>query len=178
MKKAALLYFFFVTIFSIAQDTYVLSTASNLQIVGTSSIHDWMVTAEMIEGSLKLTNGVPETIKFQVSAIDLKSERGATMDNKMHHALKAEEHPQITFELTEIKNSNTLLGIMVIAGVSKPVSVKVAMNIEKNSFSIIGEQPINLLDFEIEPPTAMFGQIIVGDVVTVKFDLVFEKTDH
>jgi hypothetical protein len=34
---------------------------------------------------------------------------------------------------------------------------------------------IVLQDFTIEPAKAMFGQIIVGDEVTVNFDLIFSR---
>jgi polyisoprenoid-binding protein YceI len=45
----------------------------------------------------------------------------------------------------------------------------------------IEEKPLNdlkkiaLEDFGIKPPTAMFGQIVVGDTVVVKFELIFDS---
>ena len=44
-----------------------------------------------------------------------------------------------------------------------------------NTIKIKGEKVIKLQDYDIEPPSAMFGQIVVGDEVVVKFDLVFAQ---
>jgi len=175
MKKVTLIYFLFLSTLSVAQEHYALSSESTLQIAGTSTVHDWVVAAEVLEGSLRRSSGIIEAIKLEVSVHDIKSERGATMDSKMHKALKADQHPKISFELTETKNHTTLVGTIMIAGVAKPTAIDVEIGIEDNNLSITGEQQIIFQDFGMKPPTAMFGQIIVGDTVTVKFNLVYKR---
>ena len=49
------------------------------------------------------------------------------------------------------------------------------MVLEGTSMKLKGAKEITLQDFSMTPPTAMFGQIVVGDKVTVNFDLVFVK---
>lgn len=93
----------------------------------------------------------------------------------MHTALKKEEHPKISINLNEVKNSTNLMGTINVAGQEKTVEIPVKMNTDNASLKISGEYAITLQDYDIEPPTAMFGQIIVGNDVTVKFDLVFSK---
>lgn len=175
MKKAVLLLFLSVACIGLAQETYTFSSDSKLTIDGTSTIHDWTVVANSMTGSVTAEESVPKTIEFEVSVAEIISERGATMDKKMHDALKKEEHPKISFNLTEVKNSTNLKGNLNVAGQEKAVEIPVKMNADNESLKISGEYAITLQDYGIEPPTAMFGQIIVGNDVTVKFDLVFSK---
>lgn len=174
MKKILLLVFLGFSLTGFSQ-TYTLSSESKVTIDGTSTIHDWTVTAHKMDGNLEVQEGTPTQINFEVSVADIISERGATMDKKMHNALKREEHPKVIFELQEVKDASTLFGTMLIAGVEKSVEVNTEVASEEDLMTFKGSKKIILQDFEMEPPTAMFGQIVVGDEVTVNFDLVFKK---
>lgn len=158
-----------------AQDNYTLSAESKLTIEGTSTIHDWTVTANTMEGALKADGMAPREIDFQVTVADIKSERGATMDKKTHNALKFESNPKVIFTLKEVKNESSVVGTLSMAGKKKEVEIPAKIVASGGTLKISGEYPITLLDWDIEPPTAMFGQVIVGDDITVKFDLVFTK---
>ena len=175
MKKVVLLLFLSAAFVGIAQETYVISTDSKLSIDGTSTVHDWTVLANTMTGGATAEIGLPKTIEFEVPVAEIQSERGAAMDKKMHAALKKEEHPMISFNLTEVENSDNLKGKLNIAGQEKTVDIPVEINTDGSSLKISGEYAITLQDYGIEPPTAMFDQIIVGNDVTVKFDLVFSK---
>ncbi len=158
-----------------AQETYTLTADSKLTIDGTSTVHDWTVTANSMQGIVKAEGAAPKEIDFQVDVVDILSERGATMDNKMHTALKKEEHPKVLFILKEVKGQGTVSGTLTIAGNSNDVDIESKISSSEDVLKISGEKKIALKDFDIEPPTAMFGQVIVGDDVTVKFDLVFKS---
>lgn len=175
MKKVIALFFLSFAFIGFAQEAYTLSPDSKLTIDGTSTVHDWTVLANSISGSITAEEGLPKTIEFEVSVADIQSERGAAMDKKMHAALKKEEHPKISFNLTEVKNTTNLAGKLNIAGQEKAIEIPVKMNADDGSLKISGEYAITLQDYGMEPPTAMFGQIIVGNDVSVKFDLVFSK---
>ncbi len=164
------------SLYSTAQTRYILGKESKLTIDGTSTVHDWKVTANTMEGSLKSNGITPKEIDFQVIVADIKSERGATMDKKMHAALQKEAHPKVMFVLKEVKSESILVGTLTIAGHSQEVEIS-GMIIESadDTIKISGQYPIALKDFQIEPPTAMFGQVIVGDNVTVTFDLIFKQ---
>ncbi len=157
-----------------AQETYKLSPKSTLTVDGTSTVHDWTVTANTIEGELIWDGKEPKSIDFQAVVADMKSERGATMDTKMHNALKKDEHPKIRFVLKEVKNGSLLSGILSMAGNTQNVDIESKLDMATGIAKISGQKKIVLKDFDIEPPTAMFGQVVVGDEVTVKFNLVFE----
>jgi len=175
MKKAVFLLFLSVACIGLAQEMYTFSSDSKLTIDGTSTVHDWTVLANSMTGSVTAEQGLPKTIEFEVLVAEIQSERGGAMDKKMHTALKKEEHPKISINLNEVKNSTNLMGTINVAGQEKTVEIPVKMNTDNASLKISGEYAITLQDYDIEPPTAMFGQIIVGNDVTVKFDLVFSK---
>jgi len=166
---------FCISLTTIAQEAYTLSPDSKLTIDGTSTVHDWTVSANTLEGSLISEGTSPKEIDFQVVVADIKSERGATMDKKMHAALQRESHPKVLFALKEVKNESTLVGMLTIGGNSQDVEITSKIDTSEGIVKISGEHLIALKDFNIEPPTAMFGQVIVGNDATVKFDLVFSK---
>lgn len=157
------------------QDTYVLSEKSKLTINGTSTVHDWTVTAHTMSGMVAVEENAPRELTLEVAVGAIKSERGATMDKKMHAALQKDTHPKVGFSLKEAKEEGLLSGTLAIAGHEQDVEIATTTNFSDDSVAMIGEHRIALKDFQIEPPTAMFGQVVVGNEVTVKFDLVFEK---
>lgn len=158
-----------------AQEGYSLQDDSTLKINGTSTIHDWTVAAEQLNGKLTADGNAPKSIEFDVVVEGIKSERGPTMDNKMYDALKKDEHPKINFTLKEVKNLSVLVGTLTIAGNSENVEIPVTLDHKGDNVKLSGKYGIALADFGIEPPTAMFGQIVVGEKVEVEFDLNFSK---
>ncbi|MEZ4969561.1 MAG: YceI family protein [Flavobacteriaceae bacterium] len=181
MKNTLFVLLSFLCFAGYAQESYTLSKESVLKINGSSTIHDWIVTANAMKGSMNMESGVVGNMLFQVEVAQIKSERGAAMDKKMHAALKMEEHPEVIFKLQEIKkisdseNTFQLHGKLTIAGVEKAVDIRSQFQEADGSYVFKGSKEIKLQDYNMEPPTAMFGQIIVGDNVTIDFDLVFTK---
>lgn len=176
MKNILTLLFLGFGLVALAQETYSLSDESSLTIDGTSTLHDWTVTANTMNGAVKADGSSPKEIDFEVVVADIISERGATMDKKMHDALKKEDYPKVFFKLTEVKDQSIVVGTLNIAGQEKTVEIPVKMDASEGALKFKGEQKITLQDYGMEPPTAMFGSIVVGDDVTVKFDLIFVKS--
>ncbi|QCW98772.1 YceI family protein [Aggregatimonas sangjinii] len=158
-----------------AQESYTLSAESVLTISGTSTVHDWEVAANSFMGSLTADGDQVNDLKIEVPVVGIKSERGPTMDNKMYAALKAEAHPSVYFSMKGVTDPNAMHGMLTIAGVEKEVEIVVNMLQEEGKMSVSGAQDLRLQDFGMEPPTAMFGQIVVGASVTVSFDLAFVR---
>jgi polyisoprenoid-binding protein YceI len=181
MKNTLFILLSFLVLAGYAQESYTLSKESVLKINGSSTILDWTVTANSMKGSMKVKAGVVNNLLFQVEVAQIKSERGAAMDKKMHAALKMEEHPEVSFKFQEIKktadseNTFKIHGMLNIAGVEKAVEITSEFQEVGGKYMLKGSKEIKLQDYDMEPPTAMFGQIIVGDNVTIDFDLVFAK---
>lgn len=160
---------------SFNQTEFILSKESLLTISGTSSAHDWEVVVSQFTGGLKIKENIVQYLRLEVPVANIKSERGPAMDNKMYKALKKEQHPEISFALRAINEESHLSGVLTIAGVSQNISIKGKVIQEANRVQLKGNHKLVLQDYNIEPPTAMFGQIVVGNEITIVFNLVFEK---
>ncbi|MEH6681452.1 MAG: YceI family protein [Sediminicola sp.] len=162
-----------------SQQNYVLSEGSILTVQGTSTVHDWTMELDKMKGYLKWENGIPKSIFFEAQVADLQSERSAIMDSKAREALKIKEHPMITFESVQGSvqqpeiNICTLPGEISIAGTAKKISITSKIKKGRESILLEGSCTILLQDFNIVPPTAMFGSIVVGDVIMVHFNLLY-----
>jgi len=98
----------------------------------------------------------------------------------MYSALKKDTHPQISFLLTQpvtIKGPGkvSVTGNVEIAGVIRPMTFDLNLTWADNALHLQGSRSTKLSEFEIEPPTAMFGQIETGDDITVELDLFFVR---
>jgi len=168
---------------------------SKAVIEGTSNIHDWNADVPDVYGEMKadknfIKKSLPKvgdelaevTLRFKVATID--GGKGDIMNNKIYAAFKEEEHPEIVFKSTEpakvtaVDKENNKFKVMAkgevsMAGVSKLVTIQ--LDGSKNAdgkLTFKASQDINMRDFEIDPPSALFGQIVTGEKVTVVFDLV------
>lgn len=179
---------FFALVQAFPQESYKVLPASSIEISGTSTLSNWVVKSSQVSGEMTFDAGLkrngPEVIKSARVVVDvssIKSEKGETMDNKMYGALKHDSYPQIAFVLTNPldlpKGASKLSasGNVNLAGVTKPLIFDLEVRREKDAFRFQGRKTLKLSDFDIEPPTAMFGQIETGDEIVVSLDLLYGK---
>lgn len=165
-----------------AQSFKLSNSDSSLSIFGTSSLHDWEEVAETYSGTISIDKNNESLIKsleVTVQAESLKSGKGA-MDKNTYKALKTDKYKNITFSLTEVKettdkgNGNYAVkvnGNLTIAGTKKSISLPLDLKIDGNSLSIVGQKKMKMTDFNVDPPKALLGTITTGDEITVKFNL-------
>jgi hypothetical protein len=174
---------------SIQSQTVKLQSSSDIIVEGTSNIHDWELNAEKKSGSAVLESedgkiiGI-KSLELTILAEGLKSGKGG-MDKNTYKALDTDKHKNIEFKLNQVKDfksisadnySVTGVGTLKIAGKSKQVPVNFNMKIiNGDSVKISGEKSLDMTDFNIDPPTAMFGTIKTGEKVTIKFNTNFSK---
>ena len=196
LQKIAFIALCFVLVYDIGvgqtQKLNVFNEETTMSVSGTSTLHDWTSEVDTIIGFVevgekllkkgKVKNGdVIPSVNIVIPVKAIVSPRGATMDKKTYAALKSEEHPEIKFSLmdskiTSVDGSTFQLGAtgdLTIAGVTKNVSFPVEGKIiseEKLGFS--GEYKLNMVEYDMDPPSAMFGQIETGEEVTIKFELI------
>ncbi|UZR94509.1 YceI family protein [Chondrinema litorale] len=167
------------------QDNYkVDNDNSTMTVSGTSTLHDWESDVENKTVTFTAnTNGDQVTInnlELNVEVASIKSGKGA-MDDKTYEALKESKFPNITFKLSEpvtVNKSGTVVakGVLNLAGVKKEIAVNGNITVDNNAqIAIKGSYKINLNDYNITPPTAMFGTIKTGEEITVGFDLNLTK---
>ena len=169
------------------QDNYQLDNNSTVKINGTSTLHDWesVVENKEITFSASVKDGVVtiEKLSLSVEVASIKSGK-EVMDNKTYEALKESDYPNITFLLNEplTVNSNgkaIAKGTLSLAGVKKEVEVEGNAKANNNAqIAIEGSYTLNMKDYNITPPTAMFGTIKTGEEITVIFDLSLTKAPN
>lgn len=171
------------TAFAIAQDAYKVQKAS-VVLNGTSSLHDWEMKAEGFSCTsvFQLENNKVEQVKSLTLTIPvqtLKSGKGA-MDKNAYAALKLEAHKQITYTITSSTvQGNKIIcnGNLTIAGVTKPMQVESTCTINAdNTIVCKTSKKFKMTEFNVEPPSFMFGSVTTGDEITMAFDLTFKKS--
>ena len=166
-----------------AQEQYRVSDQSQVVVRGTSTLHDWESRVEEVEGAgtFIIENGTLKevhSLRVSFKAKSLKSGKDK-MDKLTYDALKADEHPAITFTFAELTSRQgdqlEAKGKLEIAGQSREVNVTGAVTIKDRNIVITGSHPVLMTDHGIEPPTAMLGAIKTGDEVTVNFEIALAQ---
>jgi polyisoprenoid-binding protein YceI len=166
-----------------AQDAYKVLKAKVL-LTGTSTLHDWEMKAEAFtcNSLFQLENNKVSQVKSLTLTIpvkSLKSGKGA-MDKNAYSALKADEHKQITYVITSSKvvgNKIICEGNLTIAGVTKPMEVESICTVNAdNTIVCKTSKTFKMTEFNVEPPSFMFGSVNTGDEITMAFDLTFKKS--
>lgn len=173
-----------------AQTTYKANNNCEVTIKGTSTLHDWHADVKetkanavmtMEDGTLTAITSLKVT--FVVKSIDTGENM---MDKNTYKALKADEYPNITYKLKEIKSITgngtgytlSTSGTLTIAGVSKTVYLTVKAKAGPNgSIVFTGSHQLDMTDYQVDPPTAVFGTIKTGKDVTIDFKLSMDQID-
>lgn len=166
------------------QAAYSLDVDPKLKVSGTSTIHDWEMTSNKASGvaHIVVDNSTLKDISFlevKVPARSLKSGKGA-MDSNACKALNTNQYPEITFELVEtqriIGQKVVVKGKLTVSGVSRVAVLNVDYKISGDDIHFSGEHAIKFSEFNIDPPTAVFGTIKTGDDLKLSFHVTFKST--
>ena len=167
-----------------AQKYTLSSKESKLEVLGTSTLHDWEEVAEEMTGDAVILSENDqiniESLKFKVPVKALKSDHGA-MDKNTYEALKSSKHPNIYYELKEVKSVEkngqdfnlVTTGNLTIAGVTKNIEMTVSAKNVGNAISFSGKVDFKMTDFKVDPPTALLGTVKTGDEITIKFNVKY-----
>jgi polyisoprenoid-binding protein YceI len=200
MRKALLIFGLVFYVFSgvKAQVEYKIGEESIMTVTGTSTIHDWTSKVNEIEGTYRFkenildkkipkSGSIVDQVIMEIPVKSIESPRGATMDNKTYNALKSEEHPNIIFEVTKDKIEGVsnpqdgsfqldVTGNLTIAGFTREISLVLdGQKTGPDTLKFKGSLPIVMISYEVDPPTAMFGQIKTGKDVTIDFELTLVR---
>ena len=177
---------------SSAPELLSLQPQSKLWVEGKSTIRDWTCQAPDVRASVEAsgTNAVAQLLSGEkvVKAVDvtLSSEKldcgGGTMNDHMKKALKVGDFPTIAFRLAtyDLKRgtegiSGTLIGTLTLGGVKKSIDIPATGTTENGALHVLGSYELKMSDYDLTPPSLMFGRIKVRDNVTVKFDLLLKS---
>ncbi len=169
-----------------------LQPQSKLWVEGGSTIKSWSCEAKDVTANIEASSGgaVAKTLSGEkaISTVDVemtveKIECGnGTMNDHLRTALKAKDNKSISFKLTgyDVAKSadgvgGTLNGTLALGGMKKPISIP-ATGVELGgALRVTGSYTMKMSDYDLTPPSLMFGRIKVRDEVTVKFDLVIKS---
>lgn len=118
---------------------------------------------------------------MQVS--DLKS-TNSELDKNAYKALKSSKFKNISYILSSstltIENGGYLLksfGKLTVAGVTKSINMNVHLVINSDGNIICsGSYAFNMSEYNVKPPSFMFGAMKTGNAVTLDFKVVYKKT--
>lgn len=162
-----------------AQILYRQTGDSHLTVSGTSTLHEWTLTTKepKYQASFELNElGVPvglTSLLLTVRCESLKSGHSA-MDKNTYSTLNTDTYKSITFSLVSATFVNKKIlceGDLTVAGVTKRITVDAAYKIVNQSIVCSGTKKIKMSDYEIDPPSFMFGTVKTGDEMTVSFNV-------
>ena len=175
-----------------AVEPLTLQPESRLWISGTSTVRSFQCSASTFEtdvqsaapgaiGAIVAGTKAVQTAELSVPAASLDCRNG-TMNEHMLKALKAKEHPTITFRIAsyEIAKAGdgvdgTAVGDLTLGGVKKQVTVTAhAIEQPNGALRLTGSHDVRMTEFGLKPPSLMMGTMKVNEKVKVSFDLVLK----
>lgn len=205
MKKifvyALIIYFFPAVIFPQESNKIKFKTlnGSKVWIEGTSTINDFICGTQTVEGNgyiletkkIVADSTLQENILqnngsliVKVFTLDCGKEQ---MNDDMLEAMKADEFPFIKFELTNaegIKKDSLnkdefnikVTGNLTISGKSNLISMVMDITkLQNKIYRVKGSRDLLMKDFDITPPSALWGLIKAHDEIVVHFDLIVAR---
>jgi len=162
-----------------------------VEIKGTSTLHDWKATCAGVQGVPTQLNFDPKDqnqiieFGFKVPVDSMDGGRGSSMNTKIFDAFQSSKHPFVQYKqnqpatLTETSEQGvftiTSTGTLSMAGTDKSITLNCSATIKNDILVITGSKDLKMSDFGMEPPTAMFGQIVTNDDVVVSFKFHYIK---
>ena len=134
------------------------------------------MAAEVFTGSITLQDDIPTTAELTVDSKQMKSGRSLIMDRLMYGSLKSDEHQFITFVMTGAEGVGEgvfkISGDLTLAGQTNSVEVEMMRGEVEGNPTFSGDYSLNMRDYGIKPPTAMFGALITKPDVILHFNLI------
>lgn len=174
---------------ALAQKQYPLTDQSKVWIDGTSNKSpEWTTHATELEGYVTMNPAATaadpgvEATHLKVTAKMLKSKKSSIMDRLMYDALKVTEHEHVIYTLTRVESVTAMgddsftmetLGNLTLAGETREIAMTVVGTMQADGTVVFtGSHTMLMSDYNIKPPTAMFGALHTGDEVVVHAELV------
>ena len=174
----------------VAQSSILDLEGSKVSVKGGSTLHNWEAKASNFgvhpENISFASGNEIDSLYFYVEVSSLDGGRGSTMNKKIYNAFNADENPLIEYKLQAPIKVNSLEtegvvemvsnGELKMAGVVKDIEIKVRGEMKDEKLVLTGTKDMKMSDFGIEPPSAMFGQIVCDDEITVIFELSYKTS--
>jgi hypothetical protein len=170
-----------------------VDATSRIWVKGTSSVRAWECQAPVFvthvvaageDAIARVLAGEKAVDSASVSVVSAAMDcHNGQMTGHMKKALKTTEFDSITFSVKDYAltvgdsgTTVTLDGALTLGGVSKDISITALAKVgPEGTIQLTGKHELNMRDYDLKPPTLMFGRIKVHDKVTVGFDLLLKN---
>jgi polyisoprenoid-binding protein YceI len=180
MKKLRLiLIIFFLAPNGLAFGQTIISNLaqSQIEIKGTSSLHDWESNVTEFEFSVTQEGSLFKALNGTIKVESIKSGK-SIMDDKTYEALDTDNFQKISITGDEFSLSNGKLTGKVnvtIKNTTKEYDITASSTLSSGNIKIAGEVVLDMTEYGVEPPTAMFGSLTTGKVVTIDYNITFTE---
>lgn len=184
ISSLALLFFF--TNSDSDSSRYKLDPAKSfIYVNGTSTLHDWKINVEEIQGILHADIRESKILKLDliqliISAKSLKSTK-KEMNENIYKALKADQFPKIKYDLKHYSikgNEISVTGDLSIAGNTKTISSTLYYQVIETQIKCKGNLALKMSDFDIKPPEYLLGTVKTGDKIDVQYYFMFTINEN
>ena len=156
------------------------------------AVFDKLQAGKLSADELRVPFGRLATAELSVPVSSLQgSSRG--MNSDMHSALKSQQYPLIQYRLEKAQDAQIrqdpttgkpqillkVTGVLTVAGVERMLVT--ALSIRQGAgqnYLVHAQTPIQMTDFGVTPPSAVFGLIRAQNSMSVIFDLDFVLTNN
>ena len=138
-----------------------------------------------VTGTMQVAGDTVESVTIEADLTQLTSDEPRRDNAIRERGLESARYPTATLELAEpIKLASTPAegeqvqgegtGRLTVHGVTREVDLSVQGRWNGSTIQVVGQLPVKMSDFQIEPPR--FGPVVsIEDSLNVDFSLVFER---
>jgi polyisoprenoid-binding protein YceI len=138
-----------------------------------------------VTGTMQVAGDQVEAVRIEADLTQLTSDETRRDNAIRDRGLESARYPTATLELTEpirlgqapaqgqeVRGSGK--GRLTVHGVTRDVDLDVTGRWSGSTIQVVGQLPVKMSDFQIEPPR--FGPVVsIEDSLAVDFNLVFER---
>lgn len=144
-----------------------LFAESTVEVLGTSSLHDWKMITKSVDVNMAQEGGKFTKLDVSFAVKSLKS-GDSGLDENAYEAMNAEKYSIVKFSLIEHKDDGTIEGVITSLDKEKKEILKPSL-IEDGR--VAGSFEVKMTDFGIKPPSFLFGAMSAGNEVNVQYDI-------
>jgi polyisoprenoid-binding protein YceI len=138
-----------------------------------------------VTGTMTVAGDQVTEVDVEVDLTTLQSDSGTRDGALRSRGLESDQFPTATFSLTQPlalpagtdtgdRVTTEANGDLTIHGVTQPVILTVEAQLSGATTAIVGQAPVRLADFDIDPPTG-FSVLSIKDEGTFEFQIFFTK---
>ncbi|NNE36511.1 MAG: YceI family protein [Rhodothermales bacterium] len=168
------------------ESRFYLMSDSRIWLEGSSSLSSFACEAKgvMLDSVSKDDSEIQALVELPVAGLDCGRRK---MNRDLRRAMKANDHPTISYRLEGIQAEPRLQtdddhisvdvdGVLSVAGVPQRVIVQaIAQDLNEDTYRVVGSVPLQMTDYNVVPPRILRGLIRVRNEIVVQFDFTVSR---